>query len=122
MKLSLFPKGGSKSGESSDTDSLEKLAVRIEAASRAADVAVKKAEATARKAEAAAAKAEVLIKQVQAMLDQIGTSVEGRALNSAAMSVAREVRATEMYSEEDQPKDRVVSESGIPLVAPFIVN
>jgi len=121
MKLSLFHKDGSNSAGPVDVDYLEKLVARIESASNAADVAVKKAEATARKAEAAAAKAEVLIKQVQAMLDQVGTSVEDHAPNIAT-SAAREVRDTESYSEEEQPKDRLVSESGIPIVAPFIVN
>ena len=122
MKFPLFHKDGSSSsdGQHADAESFEKLAARMEAAAQAADLAAKKAEMTARRAEAAAAKAEVLLKQVQVILDQLGQSVE-KSRPLPALSSKDSVRDI-MYSETLPPAERMVSESGIPLVAPFIVS
>lgn len=122
MKFPLFHKDGSSNsdGQQGDAESFEKLAARMEAAAQAADLAAKKAEMTARRAEAAAAKAEVLLKQVQVILDQLGQSVEkGRP---SPMQSPRDSVNDIIYSETIPPSERMVSESGIPLVAPFIVT
>ena len=122
MKFPLFHKDGSSSsdGQQADAESFEKLAARMEAAAQAADLAAKKAEMTARRAEAAAAKAEVVLKQVQVILDQLGHSVEKSRPPAAQPS--RDSVKDIIYSETLPPSERLVSESGIPLVAPFIVS
>jgi hypothetical protein len=122
MKFPLFHKDGSSSSDSqqADQEGSEKLAARMEAAAQAADLAAKKAEMTAKRAEAAATKAEVLLKQVQVILDQLGQSVEKSRTLPAQPS--RESVKDIIYSETLPPNERAVSESGIPLVAPFIVS
>ena len=122
MKFPLFQRDVSSSsdGPHADMDSFEKLAARMEAAAQASDLAAKKAEMTARRAEAAATKAEVLLKQVQVILDQLGQSVEKS--RTSPVHSSREGMVDIIYSEVIPPSERMVSESGIPLVAPFIVS
>jgi hypothetical protein len=122
MKFPLFHKDGNSNsdGHKADAESFERLATRMEAAAQAADLAAKKAEMTARRAESAATKAEVLLKQVQVILDQLGQSVE--TSKPSPPQLARDSVKDIIYSETLPPSERLVSESGIPLVAPFIVS
>jgi len=124
MKFTLFQKDvdSTTGAQTPEIHTIESLLERMEAASKAADIAVKKAEATARKAEAAATKAEVLVRQVQLMLDQVGEAAAVRSpipeAPLATKAFAKEIR----YAEDIAAPPKVDSESGIPLVAPFIVD
>ena len=124
MKFTLFQKDADSAtgGHTSEVQTIEGLLERMEAASRAADIAVKKAEATARKAEAAATKAEVLVKQVQLMLDQVGQTVATNKPAQEAVLPTKAFAKDIRYAEEVEIPEKIDPESGIPLVAPFIVD